>query len=248
MTAPFEPRISIALPLIESEPHPCSYLPGRTAVTEYSVPGAFAPIGAVPPLTAEDYQALMDAGFRRSGIAVYRTACESCRECVPIRVPVAAFRPSRSQRRAWRRNQDVTVQSGKPHASEEKYRIFAAYQREHHESDTVDSYSQFRDFLYRSPVQSLEMVYRVGPAIAGVGIVDVALQSLSSVYFYFDPAHARRSLGIFSALMEIDLCRQMGKPYWYAGYYIRECDRMKYKAGFRPCELLLADGNWQSFE
>ncbi len=245
MTAPSEPRISIALPLFISEPHTCSYLPDRTAITEYSVPGAFASNGANPPLTEEDYQALMDAGFRRSGIAVYRTACESCRECVPTRVPVAAFRPSRSQRRAWRRNRDVTVQTGRPRANDEKYRIFAAYQRDHHESDMVDSYAQFRDFLYRSPVQSLEMVYRIDGAIAGVGIVDVASESLSSVYFFFDPAHARRSLGTFSALMEIDLCRQMDKPYWYAGYYIRECNRMIYKAAFGPNELLDRCGQWQ---
>lgn len=245
MTAAFEPRISIALPLFQSEPHPCSYLSGRTAITEYSVPGAFAPIGTNPPLTAEDYQALMDAGFRRSGIAVYRTACESCRECVPIRVPVATFRRSRSQRRVLRRNHDVAVTLDKPRASDEKYRIFAAYQRDHHDSDAVDSYAQFKEFLYRSPVQSLEMVCRIGEAIAGVGIVDVASQSLSSVYFYFDPAHARRSLGTFSALMEIDLCRQIGKPYWYAGYYIRECERMNYKAAFEPYELLHEDGRWR---
>ncbi|GJQ25757.1 MAG: hypothetical protein HBSAPP02_07890 [Phycisphaerae bacterium] len=212
------------------------------------MPQAFAPIGTNPPLTAEDYQALMDAGFRRSGIAVYRTACDSCRECVPIRVPVATFRPSRSQRRAERRNRDVSVQIGKPQPDDEKYSIFEAYQRDHHASNPVESREEFEAFLYQSPVHSLEMVYRVGSAVAGVGIVDIASQSLSSVYFYFDPAHARRSLGTFSALKEIDLCRQMGKPYWYAGYYIRECDRMNYKAAFGPYQLLDQHGQWKPSE
>jgi leucyl-tRNA---protein transferase len=89
------------------------------------------------------------------------------------------------------------------------------------------------------------MVRSLGERAIGCGILDVGPDCLSSVYFYFDPAEAARSLGVFSALCEIEACRTTGLSYWYAGFYIRECDRMNYKANYRPYELLGQDGVWK---
>src|SRR5690349_11416678 len=82
-------------------PQPCPYLPDRLSTTR-----AFF---ALDELSPSKYHELMDAGFRRSGRVIYQPACEGCRACVPIRIPVASFSPSKSQRRAWRRNQDLKV-------------------------------------------------------------------------------------------------------------------------------------------
>ena len=227
------------LPLYQASPHPCPYLPDRTAVNEFTV------VRSVEPTV---YQSLMDAGFRRSADVIYRPICDGCRECIPIRVPVDRFVPSRSQRRVRRKNLDVEMTLGPPACTDEKWRIFAAYLQHQHDGAMGDSREELEGFLYQSPTSTQEMVYRIDDAVVAVGLVDVTPAALSSVYFYFDPAHARRSLGILGALCEIDECRRRALPYWYIGYYIHECGRMNYKASFRPCELLHPDGAWRPMD
>jgi arginine-tRNA-protein transferase len=158
---------------------------------------------------------------------------------------VADFAASRSQRRAGRRNADVEVAIGPPALDGEKWRVYAAYLSHQHDGSMGGTREELEEFLYQSPTDSLEMVYRAAGRVIAVGIIDVCPHALSSVYFFFDPAEHRRSLGTFGALCEIEECRRRGRPYWYVGYYVRDCRRMNYKAGFRPCELLGEDGVWR---
>lgn len=225
-----------AFPLYRGGPHSCSYLPGRTATDLFTI---------ARRVEGAEYQAMMDQGFRRSGRVIYRPECRGCRECVPIRVPVAAFRASRSQRRVQRRNADVGVEIGPPRCTDEKYRLFVDYLRFQHDGAMGEDRGEFERFLYDSPTDTLEMTYRIGNRLGAVGIVDATPACLSSVYFYFAPQEARRSLGVFGALQEIEECRVRGLPYWYVGYYVRESAKMNYKAAFGPHELLGPDGVWR---
>jgi arginyl-tRNA--protein-N-Asp/Glu arginylyltransferase len=227
---------TVSLPLYTGGPGRCAYLPGRTATHEYAM---------TQRLTSAAYQRMMDEGFRRSGMVIYRPVCEGCRECVPIRVPVSEFVASRSQRRVLRRNTDVDLQICQPVATDENWQLYAAYRSGQHDDSDGGDRAGFEEFLYQSPVETLEMCYRVGGRLVAVGIVDACPNALSSVYFFFDPAEARRSLGVYSALAEIEECRRRGLAYWYIGYYIRECRQMNYKAQYRPHELLGSDGCWR---
>lgn len=223
-------------PLHISVPHPCPYLPNRESTSLFQL------TKSLPPAT---YQRLMDSGFRRSGQMVYRPICTTCTECRPIRVPVATFEPSRSQWRAVKRNRHVDVEIDAPYPTDEKWRVYKAYLDFQHDESMAQDREDFERFLYRSPTTTLEMTYRLNGRVVGVGIVDLCPNCLSSVYFYFDPSEARRSLGVFSAVREIEECARRGLPYWYAGYFIRECQRMNYKAQYRPYELLGTDGVWK---
>jgi arginine-tRNA-protein transferase len=227
---------------------PCGYLPGHIA--------NFRAFDAEDPhhgmgLTGEGYQHLMDAGFRRSGTIVYQPICAGCRSCIPIRVPVDCFRPSRSQRRVLRQNKSLHVHVARPEATREKWELYDRYQREWHrkvESDR-ENIEDFVTFLYRSPVESLEFEYRdPWGKLLGVGICDVTPKSVSSVYFYFDPSEAWRSVGTFSAIYEIQWAKQMGLAWWYAGYFVDGCAAMEYKARFRPLQVLGTDGMWRDAE
>jgi arginine-tRNA-protein transferase len=197
------------------------------------------------------YHDLMNAGFRRSGQLVYQPICPTCRACVPLRVPVDRFTPGKSQRRVWRCNQDLRVEVALPMPTEEKLALYQRYLTRHNDDQSADAES-FIDFLYTSPVDTLEFTYRdpaQNDALLAVGICDISPSagSLSSVYFYFDPQHARRSLGTFGALWEIQFARTRSIPYYYLGYWIAGCGTMDYKANFRPHQLLGPDGAWHDF-
>ncbi len=222
--------------LFRSRAHPCSYLADRSARDEFVID---------PTVDSVRYEALMHRGFRRSGRVFYRPSCEGCRECVPLRIPVDRFAPSRSQRRVMRRNRDVVVDVGPPCSSDEKHRLFVAYLNAVHSGGMSRDRDDFEELLYSSSIQTMEMVYRLGRRMIGVGIVDVCPTGLSSVYFFYDPLFAARSPGVFSALCEFEECRRRGLPYWYIGFYVRESSVMSYKAQYRPSEALVADGVWK---
>ncbi len=225
----------LRLPVIRGAPHPCGYFPDRVATMDYVLTERIEP---------DEWQEMMDARFRRSGDVFYATACDGCAACVPIRVPVARFAPSRSQRRAVRKNADVEVTLAAPAPDDEHYDLHERYQEWKHAGHMSMSPGDFERFFGPSPVDTWEMQYRVAGRLVGVGLIDIASTSISSVYFYFDPVEARRSLGVFSSLCEIAECRRRGLSYWYGGYYVAGCAKMEYKSQFRPFELLGADGEW----
>jgi arginyl-tRNA--protein-N-Asp/Glu arginylyltransferase len=215
---------------------PCPYLANR----EETIRAFFAK--AMDPL---DYHAFMDAGFRRSGNLLYQHVCVGCRECVPLRVLVKSFEASKSQRRCRRRNADLAVAVGPPGASREKFELYARYQAERHDGAEPEDPIGFLNFLYRSPVNTVEFTYRdQGGRLLAVGICDVCAMSISSVYFYFDPSESRRGLGTFGALCEIDYAVRQNIDYFYLGFWVKESAKMAYKADFRPYELLQPDGTW----
>ncbi len=228
----------IELKLTELPEHPCPYLPGRTARNR----GFWA-----DKIPGDLYRDLMDAAFRRSGKVVYQPICTGCRQCVPIRVPVNRFKQSKSQRRCWRKNADLRVEIGHPELSDAKLQLYEKYVAQWHGSKSNIEADDLKMFLYDSPVPTAEFVYRnAADDILAVGICDIGDDSLSSVYFYFDPEQAHRSLGTFGALFEIEYARSQLFHYYYLGYWIKGCAAMKYKTSYRPCELLGTDGAWRT--
>jgi len=129
--------------------------------------------------------------------------------------------------------------------NQELFDLYSRYIRQWHSRDDPESPDGLEAFLYRSPVNTFEFLYR-DPAgkLIGVGICDVSRQSLSSVYFYHDPESSDRSLGTFAVLYEIEEARQAGIPHYYLGYWVDGCRTMQYKANFRPHEVLHPDGAW----
>ena len=216
--------------------HDCSYLPDRIATEEAWLVWQLSPAA---------YHELMDRGFRRSGNIIYRTACEGCRKCVPIRVRTADFKPSKSQRRVLNRNTDVVMYVHEPELTREKHDVYRRYlQAQHDKSPQGDDIESMRDFLYTSGVATVEICYRDhGGRLLGVSLCDVSRRSISSVYHFFEPDESRRSLGVFSAVKEIELCRDKQVPYYYLGFWIDGCKAMEYKNRYGPCELLV-DGEW----
>lgn len=83
--------------------------------------------------------------------------------------------------------------------------------------------------------------YRIDGRLVAVGVIDILSTGLSSVYAFYDPEFAHRicALGKYMILKEIEYCRDtLRLPYYYLGYYIHSCGKMRYKAEYYPSELL----------
>ncbi|MCA1961370.1 MAG: hypothetical protein LDL33_11310 [Desulfomonile sp.] len=143
----------ISLDFLEKgEVHPCPYLPEKLACEEGFAARVF------PSMLYKDF---MDHGFRRAGFLFYRPACEQCSECRPLRVPVAGFAATKSQRRVYRRNSDLSVTMGRPKYSRDKYRMYRDYLASQHGSVRPDDPGELRRFLYSSPLETVEFEYRL---------------------------------------------------------------------------------------
>jgi len=225
-----------SLGLEASAPSPCPYLPGRQSRLLVVKPERL-----LPPL----YQLFLDLNYRRLGPVVYRPRCDGCLECRQLRLPVHAFRPNRAQRRCWRRNADVVASVGPPEPSDEKHALYRRYLEARHDGQMSGTREEFDEFLHDVEPFTEEAVFRVEGRLLGAGIFDVLPQSISAVYFYFDPELAARSPGVYNVLWLLERCRQRGLRWLYLGYHVAGSAAMEYKAAFRPREILGDDGGWR---
>lgn len=194
-------------------------------------------------LDEHQFRQLLNERWRRFGAVFFRPVCPECRKCVPIRIPVAQFRPGKSQRRVERKNSQTRVLFSELNYRDELYDVYRKHSRLRFDQES-DREEFIRNF-YTPAVYSFQSEFFIGDKLIGFGFLDRAADGLSSVYFCFDPDYQAHSPGTFSVLAEIKQCAAMGLDYYYLGYYIAECSRMAYKGRFRPYELL-SDGVWRT--
>lgn len=140
---------------------------------------------------------------------------------------------------------------------EESVALYARYQMSIHGDTPCEcGESQFKRFLCDSPLEaemspdgpevgygSFHQQYWLDGRIVAVGVIDILPNCVSSVYLYYHPDFASLSLGSYSALREIAFTRQLQKQspklcYYYLGFYIHSCPKMRYKGQYRPSDLL----------
>jgi arginine-tRNA-protein transferase len=220
-----------------SMPHPCSYLPGKTAATLFIDPRF--------PLDRDRYGAFTRLGFRRSGDLVYRPHCPGCTACVPVRIPAARFTPDRGQRRIWSKNRGIEVVARPGVFVREHFELYLRYQGARHPGGGMDDPDpqKYINFLTGRRVETVFYEMREAGRLLGVAVVDRLNDGLSAVYTFYDPAHAARGLGTFAILWQVEHARALGLAWVYLGYWIAESRKMAYKANFRPIEVY-RNGQW----
>ncbi|MBU0480599.1 MAG: arginyltransferase [Proteobacteria bacterium] len=187
---------------------------------------------------------LLAAGYRRYGDTVYTMRCPGCRKCQPIRIDPEEFRANRSQKRALRANTDLEINTTPLAATDDNVRLLQHFFDTRFPGRNNLARDYYAGFFLNSSQFSFEIRYSVKGRLIGVSIVDCGKTWLNAVYFFFDPAEARRSPGTFNILNLIDICRRNRIRELYLGYMIEEVHAMCYKAAFRP-HYLLKNGSWQ---
>jgi arginine-tRNA-protein transferase len=228
--------------LVQDRFEECIYLPGQVARCPARAP--------VKRLDGDQLDLLLEEGDQRVGSTLFRTECPFCHACEPVRIDIAAFRPTRAQRRVWTRNEgEVAVEFGDPELSRRRVAMWNRHRRtrgllnENSRRDPVG----YKDWLVDSCAPTTEVRYVVDGKLAAVSLLDLGRTSANSAYHYFDPRYARRSLGVYSVLKEIEHCRALGMRWYYLGLWVRDCSALRYKSGYHPHERLVR-GAWVRFE
>lgn len=212
----------------------CSYLPNRNSRMIYRI---------ALSLTGARYEQLLSRGWRRFGRTLFRPQCEGCVECRSLRLDIAGFTPTKSQRRTRKRNALIDLTVGPVTVTDEHVALYNAYHRDMHvrrhwpmSEITAEDYHE--SFVDGSFPFAREFQYRLHGKLVGLGIVDMTGNVMSSIYFIHDPSIRKLSPGTMSILHEVEEGRRTGHSLLYMGYYVRDCGSMNYKNRFVPHQLL----------
>lgn len=223
--------------LIEPE-HPCSYLPTERASLEHRV---------LVEVTPHELERLLSLGYRRFGPDYFRPMCQRCSACVPTRILVDEFAPTKSQRRARRACRHLELVIGRPHVDAVRLALYEAWHASReaarqwerlplsaraYEQTFCEPHPSARELAYYDPDANHRLV--------GLGICDETPNAWSAVYFFYDPSYARRSLGIANVIFQIELARARALRHLYLGFRVSDCPSLRYKAAFHPQEVLLS--------
>lgn len=220
----------------------CSYLPGRQARN----------LVADPQRTDQGlYDQLIGLGFRRSGEHLYRPRCGTCSACQSLRIPAVGFTPRRSQSRCRKKNADLRTTWRPAYYDPRHYELFERYVTTRHAGGGMDDPSpgNYREFLLSSwaQVYLCELYSERYQRLLAVSVVDQLADGLSAVYTFFDPDPdcRARGLGTYAILALLDETARLGLDWLYLGYWIENCDKMRYKAEFRPHQTFTGrQWNW----
>jgi len=200
-----------------------------------------AKMNMVPDQIMEQFMA---NGYRRSGNSLYTMVCRTCQSCVPIRLDPNNVSLNRNQKRTRQRNNDLTWEIAPLEASPQSIALCNSFLQNRFPDKDNNAEDYYFGFFANSVTETCELRYFLDDKLVGVAIVDIGRRWLNAVYFFFDPALSRRSLGTFNILTLIEHCRKQKIEHLYLGYRIEEVAAMSYKSNFKPHEIFIAD-RWQ---
>ena len=203
-------------------------------------------------VSPQQLDALLADGWRHFGTHFYRynisVYANELRRVLPLRVRLADFAPSKSQRRVVQRNQDLQIVFRPIEITPEKTKLFERHKRRFHHA-VPDSLYDFLSFEPATvPCEALELCVYEDKIFLGATFFFVAATAVSAVYAMFEPTETTRGLGIFMMLSTINYAIENGKTFYYPGYAYVEKSFYDYKKRFAALETFDWDKAWINFK
>ncbi len=215
----------------------CGYFKNRQCTTEQFL---------APDIDTLQLEMLLYRGFRHFGRYFFRPVCADCKRCIPLRVRMEEYRPSRSARRLENINKDLDITITPPRPTKEGFALYKRHKKRFEDTGT-DSYQQFVEAFYYDLPGAYHLALSLDGTLLCVAHFDETETALSAVYTYYDDSFAKRSLGTFAVYRLLQYAKEREKDYVYLGYYIEENKHMRYKARFYPNEISPLEGSWIPF-
>ncbi len=221
-----------------TEESACDYLANKKSTSIITDPNQ--------PLTTPLYTLLAENGFRRSGNIAYRPNCHNCQACIPVRISTSRFKPSRSQQRNMKKNQDLHVSPHPAVFSDEHFSLYRQYLAQRHSDSSMNKQTKddYLAFLTCQEMKTIFYEFRLKGLLIAVAITDILENALSAVYTFYHPDFAMRGLGTYAILWQHAQALSLQMEWLYLGFWIEKCPQMAYKTNFQPIEGI-QDQRWQ---
>lgn len=200
-------------------------------------------------LTPQGLDLILSEGWRLLGRRLVRHNFSTwhrklCRT-IPLRVRLAHFDLSKSQRQTLKRNTDLHVTSGAARFDDDRERLFELHRERFHEKQatTLGSFIH-SEYPHKLPTEGRELAVNLDGELIACSFFHVGKKTVSGTYCVFDPAHSRRSLGTLTMLLELLIAKEMGMEFYYHGYTHDTPSQFDYKMNVKGLEAL----NWDTGE
>ena len=201
-----------------------------------------------PQLRPEQMDYLWSHGWRHFGEFFFRYATlhknGDLYHVTPLRIELARFTLSSSQKRVLKKNQDLRVEIRDAFIDEAKEALFDRHKTRFTENVPDSIYGFLSPEPAFIPCQTKEVCLFQNEQLLAVSFLDVGAVATSSVYAIFEPTEIKRSLGIYLILLSIAYSQQNGKQLYYPGYAYEEPSVYDYKKRFRGLEK----HDWQEWQ
>ncbi len=194
---------------------------------------------------------LLANGWRHFGTHFFRynfgVHLSELRKVFPLRIRLKDFSFSKSQRRIIRKNQDLQAIVRPIRIDEEKENLFDRHKKRFKKDNNFSIHYFVPQESAEIPTKGLEMCVYKDNKLLAASFFDVGRTSVSSIYAIFDTDEAKRSLGIYTMLLEIGFAAENGKEFYYQGYAYEGESFYDYKKRFIALENYEWNGNWTDF-
>lgn len=199
----------------------------------------------------QELDALLENGWRHFGEHFFRYNLgwyqNDIRAVIPLRIRLADFTFSKSQRRVLNKNQDLQIIIRPIEITAETVSMFEHHRHRFAENVPDSIYTFLSLEPANVPCEALEIAVYDQEKLLAKSFFDVGVSSISSIYGIFEPEITERSLGILTMLLEIDFAIKSGKKIYYHGYAYEGNSFYDYKKRFRSLERFDWRGNWENF-
>ena len=217
------------------EDKPCSYFDDKVCDIQYKY---------MEQCSLIEQQEMLERGWRRFGNMHFVPVCKACTMCTTIRIDVAKFKFSKSQKRILNKNKDTQVYIQKPTVTHEHIDLFNKYHKQMEtkkqwNENIIDVQEYHNSYVNGAHEFGKELLYFRDDKLVAVALCDILPSGMSAIYCYYDHDYEDLSLGKFSILAQMSIAKQAKVPYLYLGYWIKDHLSMGYKEEYKPFEVLV---------